>query len=414
MSGSTDDLNDGASSPPLPAAVDGEPIDLIDRLLGASADSPVARLRHARAEVRAATQGSFDALFDSADGIDLSPLERELAALRVAALQFDVALAGFHRRRARRLGADDELLESVEQRPAHSSDGDRLASLLAFVDLLTLHPAAAEPGLLDSLQRLGLDAPALVTLAQLVAFENYAVRVAAGLRALDALGPAAATAAGAPPPAAPPPDLPGRNTLAAAPPGRGHFTLQPLEWRAWLPTVDAASANADQIAALDESNAAARVSPYYLTLVHNPGVLRQRSKLFNAIMYGPGGLPRAERELATVAVSRINGCPYCASVHARFFAQLTKEPEAVQRLLDEGVNAPLSPRRRGLVDLAVDLTAYPPPLGVERLRALRQLGLSDLELLDALHAAAIFAWANRLMQTLGEPVGFRSENSPQR
>ena len=112
------------------------------------------------------------------------------------------------------------------------------------------------------------------------------------------------------------------------------------------------------------------------------------------------------RELATVAVSRIDGCPYCASVHARFFAQLTKEPDAVQRLLDEGVNAPLSPRRRGLVDLAVDLTANPPALGVERLRALRQLGLSDLELLDALHAAAIFAWANRLMQTLGEAVGF--------
>ncbi|MEP7297559.1 MAG: hypothetical protein ABI702_15355 [Burkholderiales bacterium] len=27
-------------------------------------------------------------------------------------------------------------------------------------------------------------------------------------------------------------------------------------------------------------------------------------------------------------------------------------------------------------------------------------------LLDAVHAAAVFAWANRLMQTLGEPVPF--------
>jgi alkylhydroperoxidase family enzyme len=30
--------------------------------------------------------------------------------------------------------------------------------------------------------------------------------------------------------------------------------------------------------------------------------------------------------------------------------------------------------------------------------------LDDEQLLDAVHAAAIFAWANRLMQTLGEPV----------
>ena len=386
-------------SPARPAAA---AFDLVDRLAGLPADSPVTRLRLARAEVRSATQGSFEALFDGADGIKLSPLERELAALRVAALQFDAALAGFHRSRARRLGADDELLESIEQRPAHSADGDRLSSLLAFIDRLTLHPAAATPDHLAELQRHGLDAPALVTLAQLVAFENYLVRASAGLRALDALPPAATGL----PVAAPEAWIAGRNILVASPPASGGFTLKALEWRAWLPTVDAAQASAAQLAVLDESNSAARTSPYYLTLVHNPAVLRQRSKLFNAIMYGTGGLPRAERELATVAVSRLNGCPYCASVHARLFAQLTKEPEVVQRLFDEGVNTPLSPRRRGLVDLAVDLTANPPALAAERLQALRQLGLSDLELLDAVHAAAIFAWANRLMQTLGEPVGF--------
>jgi len=38
---------------------------------------------------------------------------------------------------------------------------------------------------------------------------------------------------------------------------------------------------------------------------------------------------------------------------------------------------------------------------VERLRA---VGLSDGEILDYTHAVAIFGWANRLMQTLGEPV----------
>jgi uncharacterized peroxidase-related enzyme len=171
-----------------------------------------------------------------------------------------------------------------------------------------------------------------------------------------------------------------------------------------LPTVDVRQADAQQLLVLDESNASARTSPYYLTLVHNPAVLRQRSKLFNAIMYAPGGLPRAERELTTLGVSLVNGCPYCASVHARLFAQLTKEPQVIAALFESGVNAALTARRRALVDLAVNLSDNPPTVPTVQVQTLRALGLDDLQLLDAIHAAAIFAWANRLMQTLGEPV----------
>ena len=35
--------------------------------------------------------------------------------------------------------------------------------------------------------------------------------------------------------------------------------------------------------------------------------------------------------------------------------------------------------------------------------ALRAVGMSDEEVIDLLHAVAIFGWANRLMQNLGEP-----------
>jgi alkylhydroperoxidase family enzyme len=34
----------------------------------------------------------------------------------------------------------------------------------------------------------------------------------------------------------------------------------------------------------------------------------------------------------------------------------------------------------------------------------RDQGLNDSEVLDLIHAIAIFAWANRLMLNLGEPV----------
>lgn len=182
------------------------------------------------------------------------------------------------------------------------------------------------------------------------------------------------------------------------------FTLQELQWAAWLSTVDAASATPEQLAVLDESTPSARTSPYYLTLLHDVDALRERSRLFNAVMYGQRGLPRAERELATVAVSRVNGCAYCASVHARLYAQLTKDEDSVQRIFDEGLETPLTPRLRALVDYAAALNETPPAAGAKELAALRLAGLTEFEILDATNAIAMFAWANRLMQTLGEPV----------
>jgi uncharacterized peroxidase-related enzyme len=182
------------------------------------------------------------------------------------------------------------------------------------------------------------------------------------------------------------------------------FTLERVEWRAWLPTVTLAEATPEQIAVLEESTPSAKTSPYYLLLAHDVDVLRERSRLFNAVMYGPGGLLRADRELAAVATSRVNGCVFCASVHARLFTQLRKTDEPIRRLLDEGVATPLGERDQAIVDSAVKLTRAPQSLGPADLAPLRQVGLTDGEILDLTHVVAMFAWANRLLQTLGEPL----------
>jgi uncharacterized peroxidase-related enzyme len=183
-----------------------------------------------------------------------------------------------------------------------------------------------------------------------------------------------------------------------------NFTAEPVEWRAWLDPISLDTATSDQIAVLEESTPTAKTSPYYLLLVRDVAVLGERSRLYNAIMYGPRGLPRADRELAAVAVSRVNGCVYCASVHIQRYIQLTKRPELMQKLIEEGVETQLPPRERAIVDFAVKLTRTPSALTVDDLAPLRQLGLTDQEIVDLTHATAMFAWANRLMQTLGEPV----------
>lgn len=182
------------------------------------------------------------------------------------------------------------------------------------------------------------------------------------------------------------------------------FTDAALRWSPWLPTVDPQQASPAQLEVLDESGANARQSPYYLTLVHQPDVLRQRSRTYNAIMYAPGGLPRAERELAATAVSRVNGCVYCGSVHARRFEQLARREDAIVQVFEDPHGAGTTARERAIVRFAIELTLAPGQLGAEQLRPLREAGLDDLEILDLIHSVAIFAWANRLMLNLGEPL----------
>ncbi len=181
------------------------------------------------------------------------------------------------------------------------------------------------------------------------------------------------------------------------------FTMDRLQWRSWLPAVRLEDCDEAMMAALVESGPDARNSAYYLTLVHDAPALNARSRLFNAVMYGRRGLPRAERELAATAESRMNGCVFCASVHSRLYVLLSKDSETMQRLMDHGTDAPMSARNRAIVDYAIRLGASPPRATAADIQALRAVGLSDGDIADATRAIAMFAWANRLMLTLGEP-----------
>nr|WP_011297616.1 peroxidase-related enzyme [Cupriavidus necator] len=182
------------------------------------------------------------------------------------------------------------------------------------------------------------------------------------------------------------------------------FTNEVLDWKAWLDIVELDQATPEQVAVLDESHPKARVQDYYRFLVHQPEILRQRSTAFNAIMYAPGGMPRAERELATTVVSRLNGCVYCASVHAQRFEQLAKRNDVIKQVFEDPRTAGTTEREKAIAKLSVELTENPAGVSAESLAALREVGVSEAEILDLIHSVAIFAWANRLMLNLGEPV----------
>jgi len=166
------------------------------------------------------------------------------------------------------------------------------------------------------------------------------------------------------------------------------FTHGELEWAPWLAPVDQNAASPEQREALKITPSSRPVGAYSLVLAHDPESLAQRSPLYNAIMFGPRGLPRADRELGAVVSSRINGCAYCASVHAKRFVDLTKEPEVMARMQAEGVEADFEPRRKAIVDYAAKLTRDPVAVGAADIAPLRAAGLSDGDILDLTQAVA--------------------------
>lgn len=179
------------------------------------------------------------------------------------------------------------------------------------------------------------------------------------------------------------------------------FTSDELAWHAWIAPVDPATGTPEQVRVIEGS--VWPNSPYFRLLAWHPAALEARTVVDRAIFLSRPGLPRGERELAATATSRLNGCVLCTSVHARFTSTFTKRPDDVRRLLEEGVDIALDARWRAIVDAAGALTAVPAVFGPEHVAALRAAGLEQGDIVDVVQSAAFFAWANRLMLSLGEP-----------
>ncbi len=181
------------------------------------------------------------------------------------------------------------------------------------------------------------------------------------------------------------------------------FTQDEIDWAPWLTPLAEDELTERHWAGLVDASRAK--SPYFMLLARDPEILEARTKTDKDIFYNPaGGLPRAERELSAAAASRVNGCIFCASVHARFASTYSKRREDVQRLLDEGVAVDIDARWNAVIAASVALSQTPSTFNERHVEELRRSGLDDLAIVDVIHSAAFFNWANRLMLSLGEPT----------
>jgi CMD domain protein len=190
--------------------------DVIDALVGITPGTPLDAIRARRPEARAHAQVTYRALFAPDEPGHVTGPERFAVAAFVAGLHGAPEIAVHYGARLTERGASSALQDAVDAAiaeartrgpygrypagplsredtgglsyrvgaPTRRALGPRLAAAFEHVHVLVFHPRDATPAALQTLLDAGWSTTDVVTLAQIVAFLSFQIRVVTGLRAL--------------------------------------------------------------------------------------------------------------------------------------------------------------------------------------------------------------------------------------
>lgn len=121
--------------------------------------------------------------------------------------------------------------------------------------------------------------------------------------------------------------------------------------------------------------------------------------LLREVLRGPSSWSAGERELFGAYTSRLNACPYCASVHSEL-ARLELGHVVTSEMLDEIDSAGLDERLTSMLHLIEKSVRSPAELGPGDIDRVRAAGVDDDAIADALVVSFVFNVVNRLANTL--------------
>ncbi|MGG4609356.1 CMD domain-containing protein [Providencia sp. Me31A] len=359
--------------------------DLINSLTNLTPDSSLAKVRKERSAATDNTQASFEAIFSAPSALLSEDLKYDLAH-QVAMITGSPSLAEFYR-------------QSIKS--TISEDVPAIKAAKEYLQILTVSPKQTSFQLIEQLTNHGWQESDLILLAQLITYVTYQSRLIEGILLLtnidDNFSSQTKAVAG---------NWNHQPFTKQGKPSPTAFTQNNLGWESWLTAREPSTLSPEEIQTMKKFGQLN--SEYFLLLAHQSKILELRTLVDRGVFYTSGGLPRWEREFAAAVVSKVNGCIYCASVHARKASQYAKERRTdVDKLLATPAGSVLAEgfdeRLLAVTDLVASLSATPIQANASQVAVLRKLGLSELELLDLIQSSAFFSWANRLMLSLGEP-----------
>ena len=132
-----------------------------------------------------------------------------------------------------------------------------------------------------------------------------------------------------------------------------------------------------------------------------PDTLDDHVSMYVHLMIDPGPLTREEREMIAVVVSAANRCAYGVIHHSEALEEVEKDPQALYKLVKEFVSKKETPREKALLAYAAKLTLSPKDICKEDIADMKEVGLTDEEILRANLIASYFNFSNRIALGLG-------------
>ncbi len=123
--------------------------------------------------------------------------------------------------------------------------------------------------------------------------------------------------------------------------------------------------------------------------------------LYQSVLYHDSGLSMEEKEMVATVVSVINGCIYCFNHHGGALTELTDDPDLTDQVISNFRAADINVRALGLLEFADKLTRTSRLMTEDDVKTLRDLGLSDEDVLDLVQLVAYFNYTSRVAVALG-------------
>jgi len=171
---------------------------------------------------------------------------------------------------------------------------------------------------------------------------------------------------------------------------------------AWIRVLNRDEANDDLRTAM-ESVASSRGKLANILAVHSllPRTMTAHMNLYQEVMFESSGLSREEREMIAVVVSATHQCPYCVLHHGKALNHYWNDEEKIARFVEDPESVDLSPRMGAILDYAIQLTERPSGTEESDVACLREIGLSDAEILSVNLIVSYFNFVNRIALGLG-------------
>lgn len=159
-------------------------IDAIDKAAGLSPDDALYSARRFRPEFVEGAELCRLSVLQPNNDQQLTAVFRLAVAARIAKLNADSVLTDEYLGQLHAQTPDAELVAlaaGVETLP------QPLAIIARHIDLVTVTPSKAEANNMRLLEQAGLNNPQIVALSELIAFVNFQIKVATGLRLMRSL-----------------------------------------------------------------------------------------------------------------------------------------------------------------------------------------------------------------------------------